>query len=162
MPLAVLLTAANRHDSTQLLPLLDAVPPVKGKPGYPRRRPQIAQGDRGYDSQPHRRELVRRGIRPLLARRNTAHGSGLGVFRYVVERALSWLHQPRRLKLRYEKRPEIHEAFLDLACILTCYRRLVKHDETLLHFVRGSKLSILVVSTGHENKIVSRNARAGA
>lgn len=124
MPLAITLTSANRHDVTELLKLFDAVPPVKGKVGHPQKRPKIGQGDRAYDSQPHRRELRKRGIRPLLARRNTEHGSGLGVFRWVAERAISWLHQPRRLKLRYEKRPEIHEALLELTCILMCYRRL--------------------------------------
>jgi transposase len=124
VPLAVSVTGANRHDITELLHLFDSVPPVKGRPGHPRKRPAIGQGDRGYDSQPHREALRRRGIRPLLARRRTAHGSGLGVFRWVVERAISWLHQPRRLKFRYEKRADIHEAFLEITCIRTCYRRL--------------------------------------
>src|SRR5215467_13025999 len=57
IPLAAILTGANRHDVTQLLPLVDAVPAVRGKRGRPRSRPQIVQGDRGYDSQPHRYTL---------------------------------------------------------------------------------------------------------
>jgi len=84
--MAVTLTGANRHDVTQLLPLVDAVPPVAGKPGRPRRRFDCTQGDRAYDSNPHRRELRRRKTRPVLARRFTPHGSGLGVYRWVVER----------------------------------------------------------------------------
>ena len=123
-PLAMILTAANAHDVTQLLPLIDAIPAVKGKPGRPRRRPQRAQADRAYDSEPHRRELRRRGIEAVLAKRNTEHGSGLGVFRWVVERTISWLHQFRRLRIRYERRPEIHEAFMSLACSLICWRLL--------------------------------------
>src|SRR5579864_5398209 len=55
--LATTLTSANRHDVTQLLPLLDKVPPVRGKRGAPRRRPQRVQGDRAFDSEPHRRQL---------------------------------------------------------------------------------------------------------
>lgn len=42
IPLAVRLSAANIHDSTQLLPLVDAIPPIigpQGKPGRPRKRP---------------------------------------------------------------------------------------------------------------------------
>ena len=35
--------------------------------------------------------------------------------RWVVERTLSWLHQFRRLRIRYERRADIHEAFLTLA-----------------------------------------------
>lgn len=122
--MAVALTAANRHDVTQLLPLVDAVPSVAGKIGHPRHRFQRTQGDRAYDSEPHRRELRRRRIQPLLAKRRTPHGSGLGVYRWVVERTESWLHQHRRLKIRYERRADIHMAFLKLGCALICHRCL--------------------------------------
>lgn len=61
IPLAITLTGANRHDVTQLLPLLDKIPRVKGKRGAPRRRPDQVQGDRAYDSEPHRKELKKRG-----------------------------------------------------------------------------------------------------
>lgn len=110
---------------TQLLPLVDAIPPIAGKPGRPRRRPEKVQGDRAYDSQPHRRQLRRRGIEPVLAKRNTDHGSGLGIYRWVAERTLSWLHQYRRLRIRYERRDDIHEAFLTLGCIVICFKCLL-------------------------------------
>ena len=126
MPLSVVLTGANRHDITQLLPLLDAVPPVNGKRGRPRMRPKVVQGDRGYDSQGHREELRRRGIKPLLANRRVTHGSGLGKSRWVVERTLAWLHDLRRLRVRYEKRADIHEAFLKLACAIICHDSLIR------------------------------------
>jgi transposase len=122
--MAVRLTGANRHDVTQLLPLVDDVPPVAGKRGHPRRRFQRTQGDRAYDSEPHRRELRRRKTQPVLARRRTPNGSGLGVYRWVVERTESWLHQNRRLKIRYERRPDIHRAFLKLGCVLICHNCL--------------------------------------
>lgn len=61
IPLAISLTGANRHDVTQLLPLLDKIPPVKGKPGAPRCRPKCVQGDRAYDSEPHRQRLKKKG-----------------------------------------------------------------------------------------------------
>lgn len=61
-----------------------------------------------------------RGIRPVIAKRHTPHGSGLGVYRWVVEHTLSWLHQFRRLRLHYERRDDIHEAFMAIACILIC------------------------------------------
>jgi transposase len=109
---------------TQLLPLVDQVPPVAGKPGRPRRRFDIVQGDRAYHSDPHRRAIRKRGGKPLLARRNTAHGSGLGEYRWPVERTLSWMHQPRRLRVRYEKRGDVHEAFMILAEVLICWNAL--------------------------------------
>ena len=118
------LTAANVNDVTQLQPLVQAIPPVRGKPGRPRQRPQAVQGDRGYDSEPLRRWLRRLGIRPVLAERNTEHGSGLGKTRWVVERTLSWLHQFRRLRVRWERRPDIHQAFLAMGCIVICWNFL--------------------------------------
>jgi transposase len=52
------------------------------------------------------------------------HGSGLGVFRWVVERTLAWLHRFRRLALRYERRADVHETFLTLGCALITWRYL--------------------------------------
>ena len=62
----------------------------------------------------HRMLLWVRGIEPMIAKRNTEHGSGLGRVRWVVERTVSWLHQFRRLRVRYERRDDIHEGFLSL------------------------------------------------
>ena len=84
IPLAATLTGANRNDITQLIPLVDAIPPIPGQVGGP---PSAVGGervyaDRGYDSQPRRRSPSRkghsrfgevprlwaRGIQPRLAR----------------------------------------------------------------------------------------------
>ncbi len=48
------------------------------------------------------------------------HGSGLGRWRWMVERTFAWLNQFRRLRVRYEKRADIHEVLLALACALLC------------------------------------------
>ena len=125
VPLKVTTTPANRHETTQLLPLVDGIPEVAGKPGHPQKRPKKLYGDRAYDSEPHRKELRQRGIKPHLARRNTPHGSGLGVFRWVVERTNSWLHGFRRLRTRYDRRAYIHDAFVLLAECIICFRILV-------------------------------------
>lgn len=124
VPLNLIVTAANRHDVTQLLPLVDGVPPVAGKPGHPQQRPQSLYGDRAYDSEPHREQLRERGIQPHLAKRHTEHGSGLGMYRWVSERTLSWLHQFRRLRIRFDRRADIHQAFATLAESLICFRLL--------------------------------------
>ena len=120
----MILTGGNTADVTQLLPLIHAIPPIRGKHGRPRSRPDTVFGDRAYDSRDHRRALRRLGIVPVLARKGTSHGTGLGTIRWVVERSNSWLHQFRRLRVRWERRADIHEAFLSLACALICYRRL--------------------------------------
>ena len=61
------------------------------------------------------------GIEPLLPRRGDDE-RGLGVWRWFVERTISWLHQFRRLRTRWDRRPEIHQAFLSLAASVICYR----------------------------------------
>ena len=124
IPLAWTLTGGNRNDVTQLLPLLERVPPVRGLVGRPRRRPKRLTADRGYDHDKYRRLLRQLGITPEIARRKTEHGSGLGRARWVVERTFAWLHHFKRLLVRYDRRAEIHEAFLALACCLVCFRRL--------------------------------------
>lgn len=109
---------------TQLIPLVDAIPPVRGKPGAPLRKPGEVMGDRAYDSDPHRMRLSCRGIPTAIARRGEAHGSGLGVFRYVVEQTLALWHQFRRLRTRFDRRDDIHEAFMTLGLAVICWRRL--------------------------------------
>lgn len=126
MPLAGKLTGANRNDVTQLLPLVDAIPPVRGKPGAPLRKPKSVMGDRGYHSEPHRMKLSGRAIATEIARRNTPHGSGLGVFRWFVEQALALLHQFKRLRVRDDRDDGVHEAFMTIACAMICWRRLHK------------------------------------
>ena len=97
---------------------------MRGRVGRPRRKPRSLLADRGYDHDKYRRALRARGIRPVIARRGTPHGSGLGRERWVVERTIAWLHQLRRLRVRWERRADIHEAFMSLACNLICLRRL--------------------------------------
>jgi transposase len=111
VPLAVRLTGANRNDSQEALALVDAIPPLHGERGRPRQRPDCVLGDRGYDTAAIRHGLRARGILPLVAKRRTTHGSGLGRWRWVVERTFAWLNQFRRLRVRYDKRADIHEAF---------------------------------------------------
>ena len=53
---------------TQLVPLLEAVPPVRGKRGRPRRRPDVVLGDRGYDHDKYRNQVRALGVRPLSVR----------------------------------------------------------------------------------------------
>jgi transposase len=124
VPLAVMLTGGQRNDVTQLLPLLDGVGPVRGKPGRPRQRAERLLADRGYDFDKYRRLLWQRGVKPVIARRGTEHGSGLGGERWVVERTFAWLHNFRRLRTRYERRAELHEAFMLLGCAVICQRML--------------------------------------
>jgi transposase len=121
IPLAMTLTAANRNDITELIPLVDRIPPT-GR--YGKFRPKTLLADRAYDSRAHRKALRERGITPRIAKRGTGHGSGLGKERWVVERTISWLHANRRLDRRYDRRDDIHEAFLSIGAALICHKHL--------------------------------------
>ena len=126
-PLAIEHTGANVHDSEMAIALVDGIPPIKQRRGRPRKRPDEALADRAYDAEEKIRQPLRqRKIKPLIAKRNTENGSGLGKFRYVVEAAFDWLFNQRRLRVRYEKRDDIHQAFLIIGCFLICWRRIME------------------------------------
>jgi len=126
-PLAIEHTGANVHDSEMAIALVDGIPPIKQPRGRPRKRPDEVLADRAYDAKEKiRKPLRQRKTEPLIAKRNTGHGSGLGKFRYVVEAAFDWLFNQRRLRVRYEKRDDIHQAFLIIGCFLICWRRIME------------------------------------
>jgi transposase len=124
VPLVASVTAANRNDITEMIGLVDKVPPVRSRCGRPKRRPKRLLAVRAYWSKVHHRELRARHIVPNIAAPKSPHGSGLGKERWVVERSLSWQHQHRRLRIRWERRDDIHEAFVSIARSLICFKQL--------------------------------------
>jgi hypothetical protein len=86
--------------------------------------PRRVYAGRGYDHERYRDQVRRLEITPVIARRGTEHGSGLGVHRWVVEGAFALLHWFRRLRIRWEIRDDIHQAFVTLGCAIICWRRL--------------------------------------
>jgi transposase len=129
--LAGRLSAAYAHDATQFLPLVDAIPPIvglRGRPGRPRKRPAKLHADKAYDSSTLRRALRVRGITPRIARRGIESSERLGRHRWVVERTFAWLLGCRRLGVRYERRSDLLQGLLHLACALICLRFLGSID----------------------------------
>jgi hypothetical protein len=84
VPLARDVTPANVPDIQEVVPLVDSCG-LLDEGGQPQRRPHKVDGDRAYDSEPHRDKLRQRDIEPVFAKRNTESGSGLGVYRWVAE-----------------------------------------------------------------------------
>jgi len=127
VPLAVKHSAANVHDSKMLEEAVDAVRPIhgpRGCPGRPRKRPRKLHADKGYDFPRCREALRKRGITPRIARRAIESSERLGRQRWVVERTLSRLNRFRRLKVRYERRADVHQAFLEFGCALICWNHV--------------------------------------
>ena len=80
--------------------------------------------------------VLRSGVPWQMLPQELACGSGMTCWRrlrdwqqagvWVVERTFAWLNQFRRLRVRYEKRADIHTAFLLLGCALICWQSLRK------------------------------------
>ena len=122
--MAVTITAANVNDYGLLLPLLDEV--CAAQEGD--RRQVLA--DRGYDAKAIRDGISERGFEPRISERNRP-GEGRkrdsqAKERTAIERTFGWLSWFRRLATRWERRPELYHAFLQLGCAIVCWRRLQK------------------------------------
>src|SRR3954467_188626 len=128
VPLAIRTAPANASDHRQIIPLVLDFPEVKGKPGRPKELPDELYADRGFDSEATRWILAWLGIEPHIAKRGTAHGSGLGKVRWVVERTISWLKGLRRLRIRYDRLAVVQDAWDTLAACVICFRLLHDHD----------------------------------
>ncbi len=100
---------------------------MAGRRGRPRKRPDALLGDKAYDSDPNRRELRKRRIQPVISRKGSPNTKGLGKLRYVVEQSFALLHQFKRLAVRWERRLDLHNALISLACGLICWRWLTYH-----------------------------------
>jgi transposase len=126
IPLAVVLSTANVHDSMVFEELIDAVEPLKRPRGRPRKRPEKLHAyPRLTTTKKCKGALRRRGIKGRIARKGIESTGKLGRHRWVVERTLlAWLAKYRRLAIRYERRDDIHEAFLHLGCSLICLNYL--------------------------------------
>jgi transposase len=106
--------------------LLDAIPPIRTPARQRRKRPAKLHADKGYDYPRCRTALRRRHIRSRIARKGIDSSARLGRHRWVIERTLAWLNRYRRLTVRYERRADIHQAFLTLGCALICFNALQK------------------------------------
>jgi transposase len=88
--------------------------------GGPRKRPKQLRPNKAYD---HRRCRAR-SIQPRIARRGVKTSERPGQHSWVVERTCAWLNRIRRLANRYERRADIHEAFVILGCALICLNQI--------------------------------------
>jgi len=117
---------ANQRDEELVEPMLKQLPMLPNAAGQWKKKPKALQGDRAYGFKHIIRLLVSLMITSLLAPRGSAHGSGLGKTRYVIERTLAWLSNYRRLKFCYERTNDHFRAFHVLACCVICAKRLAR------------------------------------
>lgn len=125
VPLSVALSGANENERGYLLPLIDALPALRPNAGN---RPDAVLADRGYDAEHLRQSLRERGIHArIVKRRRPGQGRSRDPQvpqRWTIERTNAWLHNYRRIAIRWERRPELYLALVQLACSLIICRRL--------------------------------------
>ncbi len=136
IPLAVVISEANRHDMKKLDALLDALPLAMPPPPPDEARHLCL--DRGYDYAACRAAATSRGYTPHIPPKASAeqplpppgHPDRHPPRRWVVEVGHSWFNRCRRLLIRWAKNAENYLAFVQLAAILILYRKL-RHARTL-------------------------------
>ena len=125
VPLSLIVTAANNHDITQLVPTLDAI--VVPRPDVAPRARQHLCADAGFGGAPARQQMLERDYTPHVRPRGkerTQRAQGKRPRRWVVEVAHSWFTRFRKLLVRYEKLHRSYLALTMLAAAIICFRRV--------------------------------------
>ena len=132
IPLGNHLDSASPSEVTLLESTVERIAvPRKGR-GRPRKNPTRLIADKGYDSDPLRERLAKRGIdlicpyRSNNKKRKYHDGRKMRRYkrRYKVERTFSWLANSRRLVVRWDRDIMIYQAFFHVACLIITLRRL--------------------------------------
>ena len=125
LPIAAGIASASPHETRLVEETIDAC--------FLEHAPDRLVGDRAYDSDPLDQRLrEERGIELIAphksnrVRPRTQDGRALRryVRRWKIERLFAWLHNFRRLRIRWERDASMHRALLSLGCALICWRRL--------------------------------------
>ena len=102
--------------------------------GRPRQKPPRIIADKGYDSDPLRQQLAKRGIELIAPHREnrskppTQDGRSLRRYqrRWTIERTFAWLGNFRRLVVRWDRSLTIYGAFFHIACFMIVLRRVLQ------------------------------------
>jgi len=125
LPLSVVLTGANVHDSRVFEELIEGVQPIRTPSGRPRRRPDKVHADKGYDFPRCRRTLRQRGIKARIARRgvDSSERFGPSPLGGGTDTALAFV-LPTTVRALRAAGGDPRSTFLELGCALICFNRL--------------------------------------
>jgi len=125
VPVAMVITGANRHDVSQLETLLDSI--VIERPD-PFEHPQNLCLDKGFSGEPALEVVVLRGFIPHIKSRGEEKASkeqnpAYKARRWVVEVTHSWTNRFRKLLVRYEKLDKTYKGLLMFSCAFIALRK---------------------------------------
>ncbi len=135
IPLTFLTEAANVSEYKLALPTVDQIR-VDSRPLHPRKRPDLLVADKGYDAKWLREALTKRNIKHKIPKKRKKGQEEEPTYnetirpyyrtRWIVERTIAWLMNYRRITVRWDRNDDSYEAFIELACILICSRRVLR------------------------------------
>ena len=130
LPIGLLVASAQQAE-IRLAEATLATVRVPQRRGRPKTRPSELVADKAYDSQPFRERLRCRGIRPCIPHRRgkrprRGRKAELAGYRerWHVERSFAWLQSFRRVLVRYERLAAVYLAFVQVAAVIVCLRRI--------------------------------------
>ena len=133
IPLSIVTEGANVSEYHLALKTVDEISVAK-RPNHPKKRPERIVADRGYDARWLRKSMWQRRIKPFIPKRRKRGQKEEPKYnnpvkdmyktRWIVERTNAWLQNYRRVAIRWDKLADSYEAFIELACILICLRRV--------------------------------------
>ena len=134
VPVGAQLASAQISEQRLAESTLEQVKVPRSGRGRPRSRLRRVIADRGYDSDPLRSRLKRRGTELIAPyRSNNRHRRfedkrKLRRYRkrWKIERTNAWLGNFRRLVVRYDRSLTIYGAFFHIACFMIVLRRVVQ------------------------------------
>jgi transposase len=135
VPLTLLTEAANISEFKLALQTIDSIS-VSSRPLHPKKRPENLVADKGYDAKWLRTAIRKRNIIPYIPKRRKQGErkepsynetvKDMYKTRWIVERTNAWLQNYRRVTVRWDRYADCYEAFVELACILICLRRVLR------------------------------------
>lgn len=135
LPLTLKTESAQVSEYNLALPILDSIK-VEKHPLHPKKRANKIIADRGYDAKWLRKEIRKRGMRPIIPKRRKPGKKEVPkvntrikteyVKRWPVERTFAWLGNYRRVLIRWEHYDTIYTGFLNIACIMLCLGMVLK------------------------------------
>ncbi|MBM3282691.1 IS5 family transposase [Candidatus Gottesmanbacteria bacterium] len=134
IPIALEVESAQKSEVKLALQTIDQVS-ISGRPLHPRKRAETICADKAYDASWLRDALRARNIKPKIPKKRKRGQKDEPLYnqtivdyyrtRWIVERTISWFSWYRRILMRWERQDDIYEAFVTLACIMICLKRVL-------------------------------------